>query len=143
MTFTHSVIHTGGNIYNDYVADFDDSGRVIVVSIGGIFVFSSDRDYQLCLEPEITISCTEVTDDEYPAIQEDSQISKLSCTDEYISVTDLDGSYLRLKLEHNESIAELADWYAKTVGYDPLAEDPNMTGSELRDLVASYREEIG
>lgn len=47
----HDVIHTGGNIYNDYVSDFDESGRVIVVAESGIYLYASDRDYQMQLNP--------------------------------------------------------------------------------------------
>jgi len=49
--YSHSIIDTGGNISNDYVADFDGSGRVIVAGIDALYLYANDRDYQMQLDP--------------------------------------------------------------------------------------------
>ncbi len=61
----HSVISTGGNIYHDYICDFDDSGRVITTTCDSISLWANDRDYQLGVEPIVTVfyaDCYDMTE---------------------------------------------------------------------------------
>ena len=95
---THSVIHTGGNIYNDYICDFDKSGRVIVVSEGGIRLFTNDRDYQLGIEPICWASSREAKYKGIPC-EEDSYIADLEVTTTYTLVIDIDGAGLMVHHE--------------------------------------------
>lgn len=90
----HDVIHTGGNVYNDYISDFDSTGRVIVVAESGIYLFANDRDYQLQLDP-ITLSSSPDKIDEYlPEIEENSQIADIESTTQYVFVRDTAGATL-------------------------------------------------
>lgn len=90
----HLVIHTGGNVYNDYIADFDSSGRVIVVAESGIYVFANDRDYQLQLDPMLLASSPDVIDEYLPEIEQDSQIAGLENSTDYVRVQDTAGAVL-------------------------------------------------
>lgn len=89
----HSVIHTGGNIYNDYIDMDDNSGRVIIVSEGGIRLFANDRDYQLGCDPIAWASSREL-EQELDPIQDDSQIADIESTTDYVFIRDTSGATL-------------------------------------------------
>ena len=117
----HSVINTGGNIYNDYIDMDDGSGRVIVVSCSGISLYANDRNYQLQVDPIVSVSSPEgheahcegcssmanycdigtVCDDcrrsmivagELEPCEPDSQIADLQSHSGYVFVRDIDGA---------------------------------------------------
>ena len=120
----HSVIHTGGNVYNDYISDFDNSGRVIIVSESLISLYANDRDYQLSLDPIATASspnlpyearcpdCGEehcydeigmdckvcvrgiVQRGDLEPITDDSQVAGIESTTDYVVVQDVCGAVL-------------------------------------------------
>lgn len=92
----HSVINTGGHIYNDYIDMDDDSGRVIIVSEGGIYVFANDRDYQLQLNPMFWVSSPDKIDEYLPECEPDSWIADLESTTDYVFVRDTSGASLCL-----------------------------------------------
>lgn len=97
MTDTnHSVIHTGGNIYNDYISDIDDSGRVIVVAESGIYVFANDRDYQLQLNPMVLSSSPDKIDEYLEPCEPDSQIADIESTTDYVFIRDTAGATLTI-----------------------------------------------
>ena len=122
----HTVIHTGGNIYNDYICDFDSTGRVIVVSEDGISLYANDRNYQLQVDPIVTASSPALDYDakcpdcgawsshddigtvcdnckrgviqrgDLEPCEPDSQIADIESTTDYVFVRDLDGATLTI-----------------------------------------------
>ena len=90
----HSIIHTGGNVYNDYICDFDDSGRVIVAAESGIYLFANDRDYQLQLDPIVLASSPDQIEEYLRPINPDSYIGEIVERHDHVFIRDTSGASL-------------------------------------------------
>lgn len=50
-----------------------------------------------------------------------------------------------MKTLNTESMTQeqAREWYINSIGYDPFADDPNITLDEVKSVISEYRKETG